>query len=137
MIAQPPRAAMSRDDYRPHLGDIMLAKQWRHIKLWLAGRQSNWDLAAYELGQLRASLVDAATLYSEIPVSEVAAMAKPMQSLQDAVETRNSTGFGKAFNELTVGCNACHRDMARAVIVIQIPGASPFSNQLFTPPKKK
>ena len=25
----------------------MLAKQWRHIKLWFAGRQKNWELAAY------------------------------------------------------------------------------------------
>ena len=137
-VMQFSRDASSRDDYLPRLGDIMLGKQWRHIKLWFAGKQSNWDLAAYELDQLKTSLVDAATLYQDIPVSDVVTMVKPIQSIKAAIESKNSTSFVKAFNELTAGCNSCHLNTGRAFIVIQAPIASPFGDQSFTrEPKKK
>jgi len=41
----------------PALADIMTAVQWRHIKLWFAGKFRNWDLANYELRQIKVSLV--------------------------------------------------------------------------------
>ena len=115
----------------------MLAKQWRHIKLWFAGKQQNWNLAAYELAQLKASLVDAAMLYSNIPVNDVVIMTGPIQSLNKAIETKDGARFTKAFNELTAGCNACHREMGREFIEIKVPAKSPFSNQTFVPPTKR
>jgi hypothetical protein len=48
-----------------------------------------------------------------------------------------TAGFVKAFNELTVGCNACHRNMERGFIEIRIPGASPFNDQVFAPSAKR
>jgi cytochrome c556 len=129
--------AQSRAENLPRLADIMAAKQWRHIKLWFAGRQRNWDLAAYELAQIKASLADAAILYSNIPVNDVTVMAAPIQSINKAIESKDGTGFAKAFNELTAGCNSCHRDMEREFITIQVPAVSPFSDQLFTSPKKQ
>jgi hypothetical protein len=135
-VAQSSREPLSRADSLPHLGDIMLGKQWRHIKLWFAGRQGNWDLAAYELTQIKASLADAATLYSEIPISDVRTMTEPLMSIKKAVESKDDMSFAKAFSELTAGCNSCHRQMRREFITIEIPTASPFSDQLFTPPKK-
>jgi hypothetical protein len=38
------------------LSDLMIALQFQHIKLWFAGKLSNWDLANYELRQIRTSL---------------------------------------------------------------------------------
>jgi cytochrome c553 len=134
--AQSSREPMSRGESFPRLGDIMLAKQWRHIKLWFAGRQRNWDLAAYELAQLKASLADAATLYSNIPVSDVAIMVEPLQSINRAIEAKDSKSFGTAFNGLTAACNSCHREMGREFITIQVPAVSPFSDQSFSPSKK-
>ena len=34
--------------YKPGLGEFMTATQLRHAKLWFAGKDNNWDLAAYE-----------------------------------------------------------------------------------------
>ena len=115
----------------------MLAKQWRHIKLWFAGKQRNWNLAAYELAQIKASLAQAATLYSDIPVSDVLILGSPIQSIDKAIQSKDSAGFVKAFNELTAGCNACHRNMGREFIEIKVSAESPFSNQLFVPPTKQ
>lgn len=115
----------------------MGAAQWRHIKLWFAGKLLNWDLAAYELSQIKISLVDAATLYPGIPVTDVTTMAKPIQSLSDAIAEKDSAKFAKSFNELTSGCNSCHQEIGRAFITIQVPAVSPFSDQIFTPPGKR
>lgn len=136
-VAQSSQEPMSRGGNLPRLGEIMLGKQWRHIKLWFAGKGHNWNLAAYELAQIRASLIDAASLYSGIPVNDVVIMAGPIQSVDKAIQLKDSAGFVKAFNELTVGCNACHHDMERDFIEIRVPGASPFNNQVFAPSAKR
>jgi hypothetical protein len=115
----------------------MLAKQWRHIKLWFAGKQHNWNLAAYELAQIKASLTQAATLYSGIPVSDVLILDAPIQSIDEAIQSKDSAGFTRAFNDLTAGCNACHRKMGREFIEIRMPAESPFSNQVFAPPARQ
>jgi hypothetical protein len=126
-------ATRTNEQYVPRLGDIMNAVQSRHIKLWFAGKARNWDLAAYELRQLKAGLAEAALLYEGIPVSNVTTMANPLQSISDAIETKDVGRFSKAVGELTEGCNACHTSMQRGFIAIQTPTAQPFGNQAFTP----
>ena len=102
-------ATTNNEQYVPRLGDIMNAVQSRHIKLWFAGKARNWELAAYELRQLKAGLVEAAVLYEGIPVTNVTTMAKPVQSISDAIEAKDGKRFAKAVGELTDGCNACHQ----------------------------
>jgi hypothetical protein len=105
----------------------------RHITLWLAGKLGNWELADYEVGQIKASLEDAAELYRGIPVEYVTNTADPIQSISVAIEAKDSTQFAKAFNDLTVACNACHQPIGRGFIIIQVPTASPFTDQLLSP----
>jgi hypothetical protein len=136
-VAQSSQERISQNENGPRLGEIMMAKQWRHIKLWFAAKDHNWALAAYELAQIRASLIEAATLYSGIPVSDVATMAEPIRSIEKAIQSRDQAGFVNAFNALTAGCNACHRDMGRDFIEIRVPAGSPFSNQVFAPSTKR
>jgi hypothetical protein len=113
----------------------MNAVQARHIKLWFAGKAANWELAAYELRQLKAGVVEAALMYEGIPVSNVTTMSNPLQSLADAIDARDGKGFAKAFGELTAGCNSCHQSMERGFVAIVQPAASPFSDQSFAPKK--
>ena len=42
-------AQPAKESYEPGLGEFMTATQLRHAKLWFAGTQNNWDLAAYEI----------------------------------------------------------------------------------------
>ena len=135
-IAQSSLTATSSEQYLPRLGDIMNAVQTRHIKLWFAGKAQNWDLASYELRQLKAGLLEAAVLYEGIPVSNVTTMTKPVQSISDAIDARDLKRFAKAVGELTDGCNGCHQQMQRGYIVIQAPTGSLYGDQSFAPPKK-
>jgi len=127
----------SADQYVPRLGDIMGAAQTRHQKLWLAGKAQNWELAAFELRQLKASLVEAALLYSGIPVSNVTTLEPSLQSTSDAIAAKDGRKFAKAVGDLTEGCNSCHRAMGRSFVVIKVPSdPQPFANQQFTPQAK-
>lgn len=127
----------SADQYVPRLGDIMSAAQTRHQKLWLAGKAQNWELAAYELRQLKASLIEAAMLYAGLPVSNVTTLEPSLQSMADAINAKDGRKFTKALGELTEGCNACHRSMGRSFVVMKLPAdQQPFANQQFAPAGK-
>ena len=124
-------------EYVPRLSDIMSAVQTRHQKLWLAGKAQNWELAAFELNQLKAGLIEAALLYSGIPVSNVTTLDTPLQSVSDAIAAKDGRKFAKAAGVLTEGCNACHRSMNLGFVVIKVPAEQqPFGNQQFSPQGK-
>ena len=127
----------SADQYVARLGDIMNAAQTRHIKLWLAAKAQNWDLARFELGQLKASLSEAAVHYSGIPVSNITTLGSSLQSVGDAIDAKDGKRFVASFGDLTSGCNACHNALARSFIVIRTPTEQPFGNQVFAPPGKR
>ncbi|MGY3452940.1 hypothetical protein [Bradyrhizobium sp. USDA 4353] len=126
-------APSKAEQYLPRLGDIMNLVQVRHAKLWFAGQAKNWDLAAYELAQLKQSLADAASFYSGLPVDNVTTLSQPIQSISDAITAKDGKRFASAVTELTSGCNACHATMERGYVAIRIPTDKPFGNQDFRP----
>jgi cytochrome c556 len=128
--------ATAGEQYIPRLGDIMNNIQLRHIKLSFAGKSQNWELAAYELAQLKAGLTEAAVMYEGIPMTGVTMMTAAIKSIEDAIAARDGGRFAKRFSELTAGCNACHQSMGRSFIVIRVPTEQPFSNQVFSPQGK-
>lgn len=111
----------------------MGATQLRHFKLSFAGKLRNWELAAYELDQIRESFQDAVTLYPGIPVTDMTIVVEPVRQLGAAIQKKDSKRFSVAFNELTAACNGCHQAIGRGFIVIRVPTSSPFSNQVFEP----
>jgi hypothetical protein len=129
-----PLAVAQQDGYRPPLGDIMGKIQLRHIKLWFAGKSENWELAAYETDEIRASLEKAADLYRGIPVELVLNTADPIVAIVKAIEAKDSAAFAKAYGDFTTACNECHIGIGRGFIVMQVPTSSPFTDQSFAPP---
>lgn len=131
-----PLAVAQQELYRPPLGDIMGKIQLRHIKLWFAGKAGNWELATYEVEEIKASLESAADLYRGIPVELVTNTADPIRAIREAIEAKDSAAFAKGYGEFTAACNGCHQGIGRSFIVIQKPTASPFTDQSFSPPKR-
>ena len=117
----------------PGLGEIMTLQQLRHIKLWFAGHSGNWPLADYELDELGEGFDDIGKIVgSDLVDKQVGA---PIKALEKAVEDKNRAAFDAAFDQLSAGCNSCHRSLDRKFIVIQRPTSLPYSNQNFTPQK--
>ena len=117
----------------PRLSSIMAQQQMRHIKLWFAGDASNWPLADYEFDALKDGFDDVGKLVGEAIVGEHVGSA--VAALEKSIDAKDRDAFVRAFDELSGGCNACHRTLDHAFIVIQRPALSPYSDQNFLPPK--
>jgi len=135
-------ASPTNEQYVPRLGDIMNAVQTRHIKLWFAGKAQNWDLAAYELDELRDTFDGVGKLILKhgqlsIPQAIAATVKQPLDALAAAIKAKDSPGFVKAYADLTAGCNACHQSAGHPMIVMQVPTVSgtAFPDQDFSPKK--
>jgi len=127
--------------YIPGFGAFMGATQVRHAKLWFAGQAENWELAAYELDEIREGLEDAAKLHPTHKDMPVADMIKlnldgPLGDVERAIEAKDNSRFTSAFDGLTAACNACHKAASYGFIKVQRPTAPPVSNQVFAPAGK-
>ena len=136
MQATPLRAQSAESDYRPDLGDLMSTTQWRHLKLAYAGELLNWNLAGYEVGQIRKSFETAAKLYPTLGDVQLAALVRQvsepaLNDVDKAIEMKDSHGFAMAFSHLTEACNSCHKASGYGFVDIRVPTSSPFSNQSF------
>ena len=115
----------------PHLSEIMVQQQMRHIKLWFAGDARNWPLADYEIDKLKDGFDDVAKLLGGDIVQQHVGGA--MSRLEKAIEGKDREAFVSAFDGLTAGCNACHGTLDHAFVVIQRPALLPYSDQNFSP----
>ncbi len=128
------------EPYVPGLGEIMTLNQMRHTKLWLAGEARNWDLAAYELDELKEGFDDAAKYHPThknvplpIPGLIDRIMKVPLADLGKAIQARDPKAFETAYDSLTAGCNSCHQAANFGFNVVQRPAGNPFPNQVFAP----
>ncbi|MCJ2179251.1 hypothetical protein [Novosphingobium album (ex Hu et al. 2023)] len=133
-----PEATKAQPPYVIGLGEIMGLTQMRHAKLWFAGKAENWPLAAYELDELREGFDDAMLYHPHhrnvpYPLTQMVPefVSSSLDALDKAIKARNRPNFDKAFDSLTAGCNACHREANFGFNVLKRPTAPPYSNQSF------
>jgi len=135
-FAQPPGGP--QPDYHPSFGDLMtFAVQPRHIKLGVAGRARNWEYAAYEASELRNAfgrIGRTIPTYRKqaLPDMFASAILPSMDKLDAAIKARDGAAFDAAYREVTASCNACHKGLDHAFVVIREPGASPYADQNLT-----
>lgn len=133
-----PQKADTQYSYVPDLGDIMETMQLRHFKLSYAGQLKNWTLANFELMQIQKSFDVTAKLYPDFANVDfaklISQLSKPaLARVGEAIKAQDSAAFAQAFGALTHACDNCHQAAGFGFIVIRVPTASPFSNQLFPP----
>ena len=139
---QPPQRgpASSALNYVPGVGDMMNSLvQPRHVKLWLAGHEKNWELAAYAYKEMQQALNTVGAVqpkFRNLTVPEMieSMTGEAMRDLQGAIDARDPKKFADAFDSLTDGCNSCHSALNHGFIVIKVPEASGFPNQEFKKP---
>lgn len=127
--------------YEPGLVEFMMLVQNHHAKLWLAGNVRNWELADYQVDELKELLEDIAKripVYKDVPVGKMieATTMAPIGDVEAAIKARDGKAFATAFDKLTTACNSCHEAANRGFIVVQRPAASAFPNQSFAPKRK-
>ena len=127
--------------YQPSLSDMMnIGVQPRHIKLWLAGTQGNWNYATYELDELRNAFKRVARttpVYRNLDMAKVldTFTQEPLAALDAAIKARNLHAFRSAYETLTERCNACHLGAEHDMVVIKVPNGNAYVDQEFRPGK--
>jgi hypothetical protein len=108
-----------------------------HIgKLWFAAQASNWDLAEYELDELKETMEAAKGLNSEkngvgVKVSGVLDSVIHTQVAQGAESMKRKTPveFQKSYDATLSACNEYHTEAGNKFIHIVGPVAPPVTNQ--------
>ncbi len=137
---QAPDHDNGRAPYVIGLGEIMGLTQMRHAKLWFAGRAGNWDLAGYELDELREGFDDAMRYHrrhksAPEPLTTMVPQYTdtPVRELDKAIAAHDEAAFTAAFDNLTQGCNGCHEAARFGFNVVTRPTAQTYTNQRFAP----
>ena len=118
---------------KPGLGEYMLSAQIHHNKLWFAGKSGNWDLAKFELDEIKETLDDAIAIETDRPEIKSIPMIYPfLDSLQQAVNQKDTLAFKRNFGLLTNTCNTCHESVHFGFNKIKIPDNPPFTNQNYS-----
>jgi hypothetical protein len=124
-------------DFKPGLDDLMnMLVQPRHLKLWAAGQQHNWSLAAFQLRELRNAFDRiAATIpkYTNIDLGPtfINIMDSQVRAVNGAISSQNPGLFMTAFGDLTEACNSCHEALNLAILKVKVPEVTGFPNQDF------
>jgi hypothetical protein len=128
--------------FTPGFSDLMLMLvQPRHLKLYYAGTQKNWELAAAESRGVRTALrriAQAIPYYQGNGIDQAveAIMAPAMQAVDESIAAAATTQFAKAYGDLTAACNGCHAYMEHPFIAIKVPDSTRpilFPDQAFRP----
>jgi len=113
--------------FSPGFDDLMtMLVQPRHVRLYFAGRQKNWELAAAELRDLQQSFDRLAQVVpnyqgNDVNASVKSLIAPQMQAIQAAIDSADVQKFNTAYRNLTTACNACHTYLEHPYIVIKVP----------------
>jgi cytochrome c553 len=123
--------------YLPGLGEFMTQLSYRHGKLWFAGQAQNWDLAAYELDEIKEGLSDISTFHPShhevkaIPEQINEHMMTAINLAAQAIQAKKQKAFTEAYNGITNGCNSCHQANGFGFNRIVRPQVNIFTNQQF------
>jgi hypothetical protein len=121
-------------EFTPGLGEYMTTIQLHAGKLWFAVKAANWDLAEYELDELKETMEAAKALNAEkngIKISNVldSVIQTQIAQLVDAIKHKSPAEFQKSYAETLSACNGCHTEAGYKFIHIIRPSAPPVTNQ--------
>jgi cytochrome c553 len=127
--------------YIPGLEQFMGVIQNEHMKLGFAGKANNWELAAYQLAEIKELLGDIQDLvpkFKDVSLTDMidAVIVGPITDLEKAIDAKDARKFVAGYDHLITACNSCHEATGNGFIVIQRPATNPFANQRFEPRKK-
>ncbi len=135
-----PEGSHEAKSYTPGIEQFMNVIQSEHAKLWFAGHTRNWELAAYQLGEIKEIMSDVEDLYpkfKDLPLGQMLdnVITGPIAALENAIDNKDAKAFAAGYGKLTEACNACHQATGNGFIVIRRPVEAAFPNQDFRPPK--
>ncbi len=135
-----PPATEAPKAYIPGIEQFMNVIQNEHAKLWYAGQARNWELAGYQLGEIKEIMGDVQDLYpkfKDLPLADMLdkVITGEIAALEKTIDKKDFRSFSAGFGKLTEACNSCHQATGNGFVVIKIPSQPAFFNQDFAPHK--
>jgi len=126
--------------YIPGIEQFMNVIQTEHAKLWFAAQAKNWELADYQLGEIKEIMGDVQELYpkfKDLPLADMLdkVITTEIADLEKAIGKKDAKAFAAGFTKLSDACNSCHQATGMGFVVIKTPSQPAFFNQDFTPHK--
>ena len=139
--AETPKTSAAPKTYIPGLEQFMGVILTEHAKLWYAGSARNWELAEYQLGEIKEVMSDVQDLvptFKNLPLADMldAVITGQIADLEKAIDAKDPKKFADGYGKLTEACNACHQATGNGFVVIKRPGPGAFPNQDFSPRKQ-
>ena len=118
----------------PGLGEFMTTIQLHAGKLWFAAKAANWELAQYELDEMKETMEAAKGLNAEkngVKISGVldSVVQTQVEELDKSIKSKNLGEFQKNYDETLSACNGCHTEAGYKFIHIVRPTTPPVTNQ--------
>lgn len=118
----------------PGLGEYMTTIQLHAGKLWFAAKASNWELAEYELDELKETMEAAKALNAEksgVKISSVldSVLQTQVAELDKSIKSKSPAEFQRSYDETLSACNGCHTEAGYKFIHIVRPSAPSVTNQ--------
>lgn len=122
------------EDY-PLLETMGYYQRFSH-KLWLAGKNENWELAnfyTHELEEVSEKLIDGNVIHDDYNLSNLSeAMLLPkIEKVEQAIRQKDQVLFLENYELMISSCNLCHNTTKHDFIKILVPTDSTIYNQLF------
>ena len=118
--------------YKPGLGEFMSGIQVHHAKLYFAGKNQNWKLADFEMGEIKEAVDDIKKYCTDRPeIKSLSILYPALDSVNNAIKLKSLHHFETSFLFLTNSCNNCHQNTNHQFNVIKVPDTPPFNNQEF------
>jgi hypothetical protein len=93
---------------QPGLGTVMVEYGHRMAAVWFAGEAGNWDLAQYQVIEMR-EIQETAEITRPARAPALKAFESNfLEPLQQATKDKDKAKFESAYNAAIQGCNSCH-----------------------------
>src|ERR1041384_4172267 len=109
-----PEGSHGAKSYTPGIEQFMNVIQTEHAKLWYAASARNWELAAYQLAEIKEIMSDVGDLcpkFKDLPLDKMLddVVTGPIAETEKTLDAKDFAKFSVAYGKLTEACNACHQ----------------------------
>ena len=103
------------------LGTLMMEVGQRITATNIAAKAGKWDLADYELGELKEAMETGELTRPEHKAALEKFLNGPFTKIEKVVKDKDAAGFQAAFDSTVQACNNCHKASGKPFIEYALP----------------
>lgn len=124
------------EDTVPLIYHMSFMQRYSH-KLYLAGKEENWELAdiySHEIEELSETIIDGNHLDDGVNVSKLleTMLIPQIENVEAAIDAKDKAMFEDNYQTMIQTCNQCHEAANYGAVKVTVPSGNPY-NQDFSP----